>query len=205
MAAPPETAIVVTSCQEVALLCWVEAHPGMASWVQAVGTMAAIIGAFVIGQMPIWEQRRREKQLQTIVLARVIKKAEAVLACTGAVAYCARLRDPDVTSRLEANVQPMLAANRVLEEGGWQLMDRRALALVTRFVRSVDLLADRARAAQAAKFPSLAQPASPEASEAFAAEADQYERAAQKAFADIKAVGDRAGMGSLWERWWAKR
>jgi hypothetical protein len=205
MLVPAVTSNVVTTCQEIALLCWVEAHPGMASWVQAVGTVAAIIGAFIIGQMPIWEHRRREKQLQAIVLARVIKKAEAVLGCTGAVAYCARLRDPDVTFRLEANVQPMLAANRVLEEDGWNVLDRRALGLVTRFVRAVDLLADRARAAQAAKFPTLAQPASPEASEAFAAEADQYERAAQKAFADLRAVGDRAGMGSLWERWWAKK
>lgn len=202
---PVIVSIAAQPCQDMALLCWVEAHPGAASWAQAVGTVAAIIGAFVIGQMPIWEQRRRDRLQQTVVLARVIKRADAVLSCTGAALYCARLRDPDVTMRLESNVQPMLSANRALEEDGWNLMDRKALSLVMRFVRAVDLLADRARAAQAAKFPTVVQPPSIEASETFAAEADRYAEEAQRTLLNLRAMGDRAGMGSLWARWWTKQ
>ena len=204
LGAPLVVTIATQPCRDLALLCWVEAHPGAAGWAQAAGTVAAIVGAFFIGQMPIWEQRRRERLHQAVVLARVVKKADAVFSCTGSVVYCAGLRDPDVTMRLEANVQPMLAANRALEEDGWNLMDRKALLLVTRFVRAVDLLADRARAAQAAKFPTLVQPPSAEDSERFAVEADQYALAAQRTLIDLRAISERAGMGGLWERWWAK-
>ena len=199
-AAPLIASIAAQPCREIALLCWVEAHPGTASWAQAVGTVAAIIGAFIIGQMPIWEQRRRDRLHQTVVLARVIKRADAVLGSTGAVVLCARLRDPDVTMRLESNVRPMLAANRALEEDGWNLMDRKALSLLMRLVRAVDLLADRARAAQGAKFPTLDQPASVEASEAFAVEADQCAGVAQHMLLDLRTLAERAGKGPLWER-----
>ncbi|WP_042955580.1 hypothetical protein [Pseudomonas sp. G5(2012)] len=40
--------------------CWIESHPGLASWVQAVGSIGAIIGAFAIS----YSQNRRHERLK---------------------------------------------------------------------------------------------------------------------------------------------
>jgi hypothetical protein len=45
--------------------CWIESHPGLASWVQAVGSIGAILGAFAISN----SQHKRHERL---------KKEEAV-------------------------------------------------------------------------------------------------------------------------------
>jgi hypothetical protein len=44
--------------------CWIEGHPGLASWVQAVGGIASIWAAFLIGNRQIREQNRIRKEEQ---------------------------------------------------------------------------------------------------------------------------------------------
>lgn len=44
-------------CTDLAVLCWIEAHPGLASWVQAVGSIAAIMAAVGVAWMSVREQR----------------------------------------------------------------------------------------------------------------------------------------------------
>jgi hypothetical protein len=40
--------------------CWIESHPGLASWVQAIGSIGAIIGAFAISNL----QNKRHERLK---------------------------------------------------------------------------------------------------------------------------------------------
>lgn len=49
----------------VELLCWIEKHPGTASWVQAVGSVGAIVGAFAIsnGQSRRHERLRKQESM----------------------------------------------------------------------------------------------------------------------------------------------
>ncbi|WET08657.1 hypothetical protein P3S72_19375 [Pseudomonas sp. D3] len=43
-------------------LCWVELHPGLASWVQAFGAIAAILVAMLIASSQARNQIKREKE-----------------------------------------------------------------------------------------------------------------------------------------------
>jgi hypothetical protein len=66
---------------------WIEAHPGMASWVQAVGTILAIAVAIYIAQLP--EKRHRKEEASRI---RVMKMAIVNIA-NGAAGSITDLRD----------------------------------------------------------------------------------------------------------------
>lgn len=46
-------------CWEV-VSCWIESHPGLASWVQAVGSITAVGIAMIA---PIWHQKSQETRL----------------------------------------------------------------------------------------------------------------------------------------------
>lgn len=48
-----------------------ERYPGVGSWLQAVGTVGAIVAAIM---MPVWERRRRIKHDQTIAAMRVAEE-----------------------------------------------------------------------------------------------------------------------------------
>jgi hypothetical protein len=56
------------------LLSWIEDHHGLASWVEAIGVIGAIVGAASIARWQDRKIRRREHDQQT-------KKAKAVAAC----------------------------------------------------------------------------------------------------------------------------
>lgn len=59
-------------------LCWVELHPGLASWVQAVGAIASIWAAFLIGSKQIREQnriRKEEQRAQLLAFYSVVRSA----------------------------------------------------------------------------------------------------------------------------------
>lgn len=61
------------------LLCWIEGHPGTASWVQAVGAIAAVIAAFLLA---FFESRRqwnnaRQAAAREVALAKMgLERAE---------------------------------------------------------------------------------------------------------------------------------
>lgn len=57
---------------------WIEHHPGLASWVQAVGSIASIWAAFLIGNKQIKKQdqiRVQEAQLRSMAFYAVVKNA----------------------------------------------------------------------------------------------------------------------------------
>ena len=56
------------------LLSWIELHHGLASWVEAIGVIGAIVGAAWIARWQDRKIRRREHNQQ-------VKKAKAVAAC----------------------------------------------------------------------------------------------------------------------------
>lgn len=60
-------------------LCWVESHPGLASWIQAVFSVVAIVASGLIGLIPLWIARRerahrkmRQQQRVAILLDRLV-------------------------------------------------------------------------------------------------------------------------------------
>lgn len=55
------------------VVCWVELHPGVASWVQAVGAIVSIWGAFAISNS-------QQKSQQKIASRAAMEKAEAMTA-----------------------------------------------------------------------------------------------------------------------------
>jgi hypothetical protein len=72
--------VLIMQCADPLWICWIEAHPGLASWVQAVGTIAALVIALMV---PIISQsfadraaRRRHHHRMT----------EAVVAAAGSAA-----------------------------------------------------------------------------------------------------------------------
>lgn len=61
-----------------AMLNWIEAHPGLSSWVQAFGSIASIWAAFLIGNKQIRKQiqvRKEDEQTKASALYAVIKNA----------------------------------------------------------------------------------------------------------------------------------
>lgn len=60
-----------------AMLEWIEGHPGLASWVQAIGTVSAV---FVAMLLPIWDRRRTER---AAVLALRPAMTDAAMAFAG--------------------------------------------------------------------------------------------------------------------------
>ncbi len=74
------------ACIDPAILCWMEAHPGTASWFQAVGSVAAIAAGVLLASVTIREQRlqtwRRGRQFlnePVIVLNWLISNASGRL------------------------------------------------------------------------------------------------------------------------------
>lgn len=61
-----------------AILAWIEAHPGAASWVQALGSIASIWAAFLIGNKQIRKQiqaRKDDEQRKAAAFYAVVKNA----------------------------------------------------------------------------------------------------------------------------------
>ena len=52
--------------------CWIESHPGLASWVQAIGSIAAIAAA---GFFPFIHERAKEKQTRRNTLTSLLHMA----------------------------------------------------------------------------------------------------------------------------------
>ncbi len=185
--APIIVNLMPAACRDVAAICWMEAHPGMGSWAQAVGTVLALGGAFLIAQMPIREERRRHRDAQGRLLNRVIKRAEEVVSYTATVLHLAATLHPDPTMMLEAHIDPMLAANRDLEEMAWGIIDKRAFDAAREFISCADFVVDRAREAQRAKFME-------EEPQRYAGEGDRYAVEGLRALKALKVEAARFGV-----------
>lgn len=57
------------------MLDWIEAHPGLASWVQAVGTVAALLFAVLLPQIQRW----RSERAASLAARNVVFKALAAM------------------------------------------------------------------------------------------------------------------------------
>lgn len=57
------------TCFDARWLCWIEQHPGLASWVQAVGTILAVLVAVLVPTLSAWlSERARIKEARGISL-----------------------------------------------------------------------------------------------------------------------------------------
>jgi len=65
------------SCVDPAWLCWIETHPGLAGWVQALGVLATIIIAIL---SPMWSEYLVERRLKRTA---AIKAANAASRAAG--------------------------------------------------------------------------------------------------------------------------
>lgn len=57
--------------------CWIESHPGLASWVQAVGSIAAIMAAWAI---PYFHEQSKEKRARKHLIENLLHVARMQLA-----------------------------------------------------------------------------------------------------------------------------
>lgn len=53
---------IANACSGWTWVCWLDAHPGLAAWVQALGIVVTLLSAVVAAQLPIWNTARRERQ-----------------------------------------------------------------------------------------------------------------------------------------------
>lgn len=51
------------ACTDWSWMCWVEAHPGLSSWVQAVGAIVALAVAILIPLIATWIQHARLRKV----------------------------------------------------------------------------------------------------------------------------------------------
>ena len=49
-------------CSDFAALCWIEAHPGLASWLQAIFSVAAVVVAILVPMIMASNERRRRQE-----------------------------------------------------------------------------------------------------------------------------------------------
>jgi hypothetical protein len=115
MVEPALTPDIARACTDPAILCWVEAHSGLAGWAQAVGGIIAIVAAFVVGRMPILEQRRRERKSSLRKVenyARTLRGARFYAGSLRTVASAGNLRSLNFQFRGLVAAQKELAAQR---------------------------------------------------------------------------------------------
>lgn len=62
--------------------CWIESHPGLASWVQAIGAIASIWGAFAISNSQV-KQRKELEQKKAHAYKLVVKSAAEYVSALG--------------------------------------------------------------------------------------------------------------------------
>lgn len=83
-----QVAQTARACTDPAILCWMEAHPGMASWAQFVGAMLALVVALLAAWLPRYfakldqraSARRARPQLSEVMFASQ-KASLSVLQC----------------------------------------------------------------------------------------------------------------------------
>lgn len=86
-------------CVDVAVLCWIEGHPGLATWLQAVFSVAAIVVAMTV---PVILERRAIQRVQK----RLHRRAEFAVAYADQMAWS--------FSQVVQRPSPIESANRVL-------------------------------------------------------------------------------------------
>ena len=67
------------SCHEAAWLCWVEAHPALAGWFQAIGSIAAIVVALMVPYVQHQVQQRRERRRVAHAIVHLAHQAGSIL------------------------------------------------------------------------------------------------------------------------------
>jgi hypothetical protein len=65
-------------CQTTELLGWIESHPGIAAWVQAIGAIVALVVAISV---PVWMARRADRLSRKRFLESVTSISNEVLKC----------------------------------------------------------------------------------------------------------------------------
>lgn len=63
------------ACGDPALMCWMNARPGLASWAQFAGGLLAVVAAFMAGHAPIAEQRRVARRRDGVLIGRILDEA----------------------------------------------------------------------------------------------------------------------------------
>ena len=85
-------------CTDAVWLCWIEAHPGLASWIQAVFSIIAIVAAFLAPWvMEVAKERIRQRRLR-----RVAVEAMA-LASAAAKTFADAMADPELRKSFGEN------------------------------------------------------------------------------------------------------
>ncbi len=74
-----------TACSEAAFICWIEGHPGIASWLSAFGSLLALIVAFLVPVLAEQRARSSERRRDSIVVLNALAMAAgfADAFCTG--------------------------------------------------------------------------------------------------------------------------
>ncbi|MDZ4108567.1 MAG: hypothetical protein U1E18_03095 [Brevundimonas sp.] len=73
-------------CTELAALCWIERHPGLAGWFQAVFSVLAIVVALVVPGLEARHQNRATQRRLHAAVQRASNNFEVVMAQLGKVA-----------------------------------------------------------------------------------------------------------------------
>ena len=89
-------------CVDVAALCWIENHPGLAAWMQAVLSVAAIAIAILV---PVWMAHRERRHRQTHLGNHAVQVAGVVVAAIEVFARSAG--DPEKRKVFSAGGFPM--------------------------------------------------------------------------------------------------
>lgn len=58
-------------CKDVAAVCWMEDHPGLAAWAQMVSIVLTLIAGYIFARMPIEHQRRERRRAELRILSKV--------------------------------------------------------------------------------------------------------------------------------------
>lgn len=66
-------------CLDPSWLCWIETHPALAGWFQAVGSIAAIVVALLVPYVQHEVQRRRELRRTAHAIVHLAHQAGAIL------------------------------------------------------------------------------------------------------------------------------
>lgn len=75
------------ACVDAAALCWIEAHPGLAAWLQMVFSVVAIVAAFLV---PLHMARHERAVRQAALRAYALHASAVVVAAVGATARMAK-------------------------------------------------------------------------------------------------------------------
>ena len=85
-------------CRGLDLVCLADEHPGLAAWVQAIGSILAILVAALMAWLPIQHQRRERRRAEAVILTQILRELGAVKSSLEFADTCAKsnkfARDP---------------------------------------------------------------------------------------------------------------